>query len=249
VTTTKQYYGHSKYLILPQSETMTKDLIKNTTTGACETKETMLDIMACVAAEKDTSTRINPKPCRGELQYLEADPSVRCWEGGHTLWAMLLGLPMLLVYGVGIPFGVFMILHWRRKKLDQPRCRVVYGFMYSNFKLEYYFWDCMVYTRKAVFAMAATLLRPSGAELQCSAGILIIFVAYFFQSRKTPYIEDSLNVSEVRCAARCAVCAPVYVLPLEYVCVCVCVCVAGGKDRDMSVAGVFPAFAVVVYSV
>ena len=230
MTTTKEYYGHSKYLILPQSETMTKDLIKNTTNG-CETKETMLDTMACVALEKDTSTRINPKPCHGDLQYLEADPSVRCWEGGHTLWAMLLGLPMLLVYGVGIPFGVFMILHWRRKKLDQPRCRVVYGFMYSNFKLEYYFWDCMVYTRKAAFAMAATLLRPSGAELQCSAGILIIFVAYFFQSRKTPYIEESLNVSEVRCAARCAVCAPVYV------CVWrggVCVC-------DMSVAGVSPA--------
>jgi hypothetical protein len=102
------------------------------------------------------------------------------------------------VYGVGIPFGVFMILHWRRKKLDQPRCRVVYGFMYSNFKLEYYFWDCMVYTRKAAFAMAGTLLRPSGVELQCTAGIFVIFVAFYLQQRNCPYIYEALNVSEVR---------------------------------------------------
>jgi hypothetical protein len=132
------------------------------------------------------------------VMYLEADPTIMCWEGSHTTWAYLLGLPMLIVYGVGIPFGAFIILYWRRKKLDEDRCRVVYGFMYSNFKLDYYFWDCMVYSRKAAFAMAGTLLRPSGAELQCAAGILILFLAHFAHLKWQPYIEERLNRAEAR---------------------------------------------------
>ena len=64
------------------------------------------------------------------IQYLEADPTVRCWEAGHPGWTFGLGLPMMIGYGLGIPLGAFSVLHHRRYKLDAPKCRSVYGFLY-----------------------------------------------------------------------------------------------------------------------
>jgi hypothetical protein len=67
--------------------------------------------------------------CSEYLMYLEVDPNVRCWKGSHFGWSMGLAVPMLLFYGIGIPLGAFVILFWRRKKLEEERCRLVYGFM------------------------------------------------------------------------------------------------------------------------
>ena len=66
----------------------------------------------------------------GHIQYLQADPTVRCWESTHRAWALALGLPMLILYGIGIPLYGFVNLYHRRKKLDTEQCRQVYGFMY-----------------------------------------------------------------------------------------------------------------------
>eukprot|EP00947_MAST-08B_sp_MAST-8B-sp1_P003809 g3809.t1 len=151
---------------------------------------TALDFFVCKDIAKESS-------CPGDkIKFLEADPTVRCWEGDHTLWALGLGLPMLLVYGGGIPASAFAILYHRRKKLQEVKCKEVYGFLYSSFKPKYYYWDCLIYARKAFFAMAATLLRPSGPELQCSAGIFVLFIAYSLHSHLQPFGRVSLNRTE-----------------------------------------------------
>lgn len=134
-------------------------------------------------------------PCAGDvnIQYLKDDPTVRCWEGNHTGWALGLGLPMLLGYGIGIPAGALAVLWWRRRKLDEDRCLTIYGFLYCSFKPEYYYWECLIYARKALFAMAGALLQGYGVELQCSAGIVILFISHLFQTSFLPYHRKSLN--------------------------------------------------------
>ena len=67
--------------------------------------------------------------CGAEVTYLEADPTVRCNMDQHLRWQWLLGLPLLLVYAVGIPLAAFLLLYRRRHKLQEDRCIVIYGFM------------------------------------------------------------------------------------------------------------------------
>ena len=43
------------------------------------------------------------------------------------------------------------------------------GFLYISFKPKMYYWDSLIYSRKAAFAMAGALLQSNGsADLQCS---------------------------------------------------------------------------------
>ena len=44
--------------------------------------------------------------------------------------------------------------------------------------------------------MAATLCRPFGSELQCMAGIFVLFGAFIAHVRLQPYRRESLNRSE-----------------------------------------------------
>ena len=99
-------------------------------------------------------------------------------------------------YGIGIPLYAFLMLYQRRHKLEEERCLTVYGFMYSNFRAKFYFWDACIYARKAAFAMAATLCRPFGSELQCISGIFVLFVCHFMHNRTLPFRRKSLNSSE-----------------------------------------------------
>ena len=83
-----------------------------------------LDLFVCKPIMKDAASRCGVRP---PVTYLEADPTERCGSDSHTLWTWILGVPMLLFYGAGIPFGAFMILYWRRHKLQEDRCVVIYG--------------------------------------------------------------------------------------------------------------------------
>jgi hypothetical protein len=130
-----------KSVKLVTKEVAALDGLRNTTLGIFMTTPARLK-----QALHNTSTQ-----CVARRQYLEADPLITCWAGTHTVWASGLGGPMLLIYGIGIPLGAWGILAWRRKKLDEDRCREVYGFMYSNFKLDYYFWDVLIYARKVCY--------------------------------------------------------------------------------------------------
>jgi hypothetical protein len=83
-----------------------------------------LDLFVCKPIMTAAASRCGVRP---PVTYLEADPTERCGSDSHTLWTWILGVPMLLFYGVGIPFGAFMILYWRRHKLQEDRCVLIYG--------------------------------------------------------------------------------------------------------------------------
>ena len=59
------------------------------------------------------------------IKYLAADPTLTCWSGMHSPWALGLGLPMLFLFGAGIPLMCFLTLYWRRNKLEEKRCLTV----------------------------------------------------------------------------------------------------------------------------
>jgi len=45
----------------------------------------------------------------GELRVLN-DLEVKCWEGAHKYWSMFVGLPGILIWGLGIPLFACLIL-------------------------------------------------------------------------------------------------------------------------------------------
>ena len=64
-----------------------------------------------------------------EHRFLSADARIECYTGSHFMWAMTLGLGMLVVYALGIPLFAFLVL--RNIKHDLTKWQATYGFLYS----------------------------------------------------------------------------------------------------------------------
>ena len=69
-------------------------------------------------------------------------------------------------------------------------------FRYCSFETKFYYWESLIYARKASFAISGALLQSYGVELQCTAGIAIILVFHTLQLTKRPFTRESLNVAE-----------------------------------------------------
>ena len=46
--------------------------------------------------------------------WLVKDMQVRCWDARHYKWALSIGLPMLLIWGIGLPCAGFFVLRANR---------------------------------------------------------------------------------------------------------------------------------------
>ena len=72
---------------------------------------------------------------------LRADLSEFCFQGRHAAYAFGVGLPMLLIYVLGLPVGaIFMVRRLRRraerndKRVDECKGHSTWGMFYSAFR-------------------------------------------------------------------------------------------------------------------
>ena len=92
---------------------------------------------------------------------LEMDFGYRCDDPLVIATRWSLGMPMLLLYGLGIPLYYFTRL-WRHRD-DLSYLRDVYGFC-SLVRDERYYWELWNTSRKAVFAIFS-IFAPMGVRM------------------------------------------------------------------------------------
>lgn len=62
--------------------------------------------------------------------------------------AFIVGSLSLLVYGLGIPLMGLFLLFKNRHTIDSIEIKERLGFLYSGFKIQYYYWEIVVMCRK-----------------------------------------------------------------------------------------------------
>ena len=101
---------------------------------------------------------------------------------------------MLVVYACGIPAFAFLVL--RSIKGDVLKWQATYGFLYSAYEPEFWYWEVFIVLRKVLFAGAAVLMRPAGVDLQANTGVLIIVSSFGLQLLKRPFADPKLDTLE-----------------------------------------------------
>lgn len=94
-----------------------------------------------------------------EHAFLVKDLSFQCYTPKHQLWMYALGVPYLLFYAIGIPLAAFLVLFHVRDKLDEKETQAVLGFLYSGFKKQYFYYECVVSMRKVAMLSVSVLFR------------------------------------------------------------------------------------------
>lgn len=123
---------------------------------------------------------------RSDDYYLYADLSEQCWTPTHLTFCFMLGLPMFIVYAIGIPLAGVYFVHRNKDALREERVRRKYAFLYKSFRPECYWWSGVVAARKIGILIVASFFSTN-AHVQALLTILVIVMAMMMEIRFLPF--------------------------------------------------------------
>ena len=146
------------------------------------------------ALQQFTCTDIGPPGATRSV--LVVDNNVDCSSSAHAQWVLVSAVPALLVYALGIPAVAVFLLYSRRSVLWVPSVASTFGFLYSGYTPDYFWWEGTVMLRKALMAVIAVFLAPAGVTVQAVTTSMLALISLVLQQSKRPYVDDLLNVTE-----------------------------------------------------
>lgn len=121
--------------------------------------------------------------------YLWADLSIQC-SGDKYFSRALLNIAFVALYSIGIPLALYFALHNNRRHLKHPKVNIKYGFLYTAYQEEYYWFDMIDMIHK-VFITSLCLFIPAAYQLMIAMIVLVIYL--FVLVAVSPYIRHSDN--------------------------------------------------------
>jgi hypothetical protein len=100
----------------------------------------------------------------GEMR-LKVDLEIVCWSSNHQLFAYVVALPSLIVWGLGLPILAFILLTNKRADIasaKNPVTNETYGFIYGGFKSDFYFWELIITIRKLILIAVCIFVTNFG---------------------------------------------------------------------------------------
>ena len=70
----------------------------------------------------------------GDAMWLAADLQEPCFVGAHLTVVLLVSLPQILVYTVGLPLAATFLLYRRRERLGDKQVQFRWGLLYAGFR-------------------------------------------------------------------------------------------------------------------
>ena len=99
-----------------------------------------------------------------EDYFLTSDLTTQCWTGTHLWLVGLLGVPMLILFAVGIPVGFAVLLYRNRFLINGPSSAAKlsfaknYGFLLHGYRLDNtapLFWEAVTLSRRSALQSVA----------------------------------------------------------------------------------------------
>merc|ERR1719272_447388 len=126
-------------------------------------------------------------------RFLDADFNISCDGPMYAVWVKTVAIPMIILFTFGVPFAyaLAMYRHVRNQTLHDHRD--IYGFFFSGFRKEIWWFELWNTLRKSLFTIVALLFAPAGVMMQTwgALALLLSFLVVFSLSQ--PYQQDYLN--------------------------------------------------------
>lgn len=91
-----------------------------------------------------------------------SDYDLSCAKGQHRLVMLVLAVPGLLFFSVGLPLGSWLFLRHNKCKLGNTIFSGAFGFLYEDYTGVNFYWESVVLGRCARAAYALSLAHGTG---------------------------------------------------------------------------------------
>eukprot|EP00891_Asterochloris_glomerata_P003833 jgi/Astpho2/3833/Aster-x1177 len=157
--------------------------------------ENVANVFACYPMQFGTYSNGN----NGEhtVFYWTQDTTQICFRGSHFWLTMTVGIPGALLICIGIPAGFAGILYKNRDHLNDPEIKKTYGFLYSGYKPQYYFWESVTLSRNLLLVVLVFVAPGMGVYIQAHLVLAVLVVSLLVQGRLRPFSEPIIDHMEL----------------------------------------------------
>eukprot|EP00347_Sterkiella_histriomuscorum_P016984 403351103 len=130
--------------------------------------------------------------------WLRNDLQIRCWSDTHLKLALGTGLPAILIWVVGLPVLMLVILKRNQKDLDQESMLKRYKMIYQGFQRKYFFWEYINTFRKVMLIVINVFLSIYINVFKVLLSLMVLVFLQQFQKRILPFKSEMINLIEQR---------------------------------------------------
>ena len=130
--------------------------------------------------------------------YLTSDYNLLCWDSNHLKYALGVGIPNILVWGIVIPIILYQILRRYKNHLNEHIIQKRYSFIFKGYKDEKYFWEIIIMLRKFWLVLSAVFLGDISTMIQTLVFYAIIVISAYFQMKHKPFNSEISNDLEMK---------------------------------------------------
>ncbi|CAK68126.1 unnamed protein product (macronuclear) [Paramecium tetraurelia] len=125
--------------------------------------------------------------------YIQASTQYICYTPEHQIYIRAYIIPVLLTIGLFKPLFYFIKLNRNKSKLWTCQIRLPYGYLFIEYKNQYYYWEFVRFIVKSLFYILSTLLIQD-FKLLFLFVILVLLCYLELLNRTQPYLEYKFNV-------------------------------------------------------
>ncbi len=131
-------------------------------------------------------------------QYLTSSLDLQCWTGIHQRIFMVLAVPMLIVWVLGLPGAAlwFMRKNYERLHTKKFKDEINMTFLYNGYRLQTYWWEAAVLTRKFVLIIIVIFFATDVA-MQALLAIILVVLAGIANLIFRPFELPLMNLMEL----------------------------------------------------
>jgi len=131
-------------------------------------------------------------------QWLVSDLSEKCWTSNHTRMILLISLPSIAVWVLGLPTLVLLLLVKSRHRLNESGRNLRFSFLYKGYEPQWFFWEFVILYRKIAIVASSVFLSVVSIKVQSLTVLAILLVSIYLQLRYQPFNDLTLNKLEVK---------------------------------------------------
>ena len=130
--------------------------------------------------------------------YMEEAQWIECsWDSSKSIYFLRLFLPSVffgVVYIIGFPVLVFVLLYRNRHQLDSHKMETMMGFLYENYKPNLWWVEVLLMGRRISIAAAMSLIPEGKPVSQEFVLVILVSFLFFFQ-----FLRPYRNRADVNC--------------------------------------------------
>jgi hypothetical protein len=133
--------------------------------------------------------------------YWILDMQQPCWEGWHRDWGWGLGFPCVIIFCIGAPAAVWLVLWTNKSNLTQRQFKQHFGFLYHSYSDGRWWYEVVVMGQTIALVIISVFQYTLGTYYSVVLTTVLLIVSLELLHRVEPSQNETLHHMQITATA------------------------------------------------